>query len=83
MTTNTELRHEDADTTPATVERSDAIDAAAALALMARENRRAAKLRQNAGAGNAHHRKWLRDSADVYEAAARRMQRAADDAGRF
>jgi hypothetical protein len=79
-TNATDARHEGADTAPVTIERSDAIDAAAALLLMARENRRAAKLRQNAGAGNASHRKWLRDGADVYEAAAARIQAAADAA---
>jgi hypothetical protein len=65
---------------PVTIERSDAIDAAGALLLMARENRQAAKLRQNAGPANAHHRKWLRDNADVYEAAARRVQSICDAA---
>jgi hypothetical protein len=62
------------------VERSDVLDAAAALALMARENRRAAKLRRNAGSSAASHRRWLRETADVYDAAARRMQTAADNA---
>jgi hypothetical protein len=71
-------RHPDADTSLVSVERSDVIDAAAALALMARENRRAAKLRRNAGPGAAAHRAWLRSSADVYEAAASRMQAVAD-----
>jgi hypothetical protein len=37
-------RHPDADTSLVSVERSDVIDAAAALALMARENRQASKL---------------------------------------
>jgi hypothetical protein len=56
------------------------LDAAAALALMARESRRASKLRHNGGPTNAAHRRWLRETADVYDAAARRMQAAADDA---
>lgn len=80
--TNTDLRHADADTMPVSVERSDVIDAVAGLMLMARENRRAAKLRQNAGASNAHHRAWLRSTADTYDAAAKRMQHAADEATR-
>lgn len=78
--TNHTLRHGGADVRPVNVERSDAIDAAAGLALMARENRRAAKLRANGGPSNAPHRRWLREAADVYDAAAARMQRAADDA---
>lgn len=73
-------RHPDADRSMVSVERSDVIDAAAGLALMARENRRAAKLRQNGGPANANHRAWLRQSADVYDAAAKRMQDAADNA---
>jgi hypothetical protein len=71
-------RHPDADTSLVSVERSDVIDAAAALALMARENRRASKLRQNGGPACASHRLWLRETADVYDDAARRMQAAAD-----
>jgi hypothetical protein len=71
-------RHPDADTSLVSVERSDVIDAAAALALMARENRQASKLRQNGGPANASHRLWLRETADVYDDAARRMQAAAD-----
>lgn len=75
-------RHEDADTAPVAIERSDAIDAAAGLALMARENRKAAKSRRNAGSDPASvaHRAWLRSTADVYEAAAKRVQAAADHA---
>jgi hypothetical protein len=76
----TSQRHPEADRNPVAIERSDAIDAAAGLYLMARENRRAAKLRQNAGPHNADHRRWLRTTAATYEAAAGRIQRAADDA---
>jgi hypothetical protein len=77
---DTTNRHPDADRRLIAVERSDAIDAAAALALMARENRNAAKLRENYGPGKASHRRWLRECADVYADAARRMQDAADRA---
>jgi hypothetical protein len=70
-----------ADVSPVTIERSDAIDAAGALLMMARDYRRQAKSRANGGARNASHRAWLRGAADVYDAAAKRVQRAADDAG--
>jgi len=83
MTRNTELRHTDADVSDVAVERSDVIDAAAGLLLMADTNRKAAKLRANGGPRNAHHRAWLRSNADVYEAAAWRMQRAADNASKL
>lgn len=76
---STDNRHPEADTTMVSVERSDVIDAVAGLLLMARENRKAAKLRQNGGPGNSHHRAWLRSTADTYESAASRMQRVADE----
>jgi hypothetical protein len=76
-------RHPEADTTPTTVERSDAMDAAGALLLMARKYRKDASSRRNAGANLAGYRASLRGSAKVYEAAARRVQRAADAAGGF
>lgn len=75
-----DLRHADADRSMVSVERSDVIDAAAGLHQMAANYRRQAKSRRNAGAHNKAHRAWLRDVADLYEAAAVRMQRAADDA---
>lgn len=75
-------RHDDADTMPVAIERSDAIDAVAGLAMLAANCRRQAKSRSNAGAFHASTRKWLRESADVYDAAAKRVQRAADDATR-
>jgi hypothetical protein len=73
-----DTRHDGADTTPITVERSDAIDAAGALVALARDLRRQAKSRRNAGAHLADHRAHLRRTADVYDAAAYRMQDAAD-----
>jgi hypothetical protein len=74
-------RHEGADVSGVTIERSDAIDAAGALLMMARDYRRQARSRRNGGERNARHRAWLRGAADVYDAAAKRVQRAADDAG--
>lgn len=74
----TDLRHAEADTTPVTIEASDAIDAAGALIMMARANRREAKLRRNSGGAMASQRRSLRKAADVYEAAASRIQAAAD-----
>jgi hypothetical protein len=76
------MRHPEADTTPITVERSDTIDAAAALAFMARGYRQQATLRRNAGPNMKQHRQWLRSTANVFDAAARRMQTAADEAMR-
>jgi hypothetical protein len=73
-------RHEDADTTAVTVERSDVIDAAAGLLLLARQQRRQAKSRQFRGPRWAGYRAGLRQAADVADAAAHRMQRAADEA---
>jgi hypothetical protein len=73
-------RHEGADVSPVTIERSDAIDAAGALLMMARDYRRQSKSRTNAGADLASYRRGLRAQADVFEAAARRVQSAADAA---
>ena len=73
-------RHDEADRSPVTVERSDAIDAAAGLLLLARKTRRAAASRRYAGPSWASHRRGLRDSAKIYDADASRMQRAADEA---
>jgi hypothetical protein len=78
MTTN--LRHSEADTSPVTIERSDAMDAVAALQALARQNRREAKSRRNGGPAGSPLRAWLRQSADVYEAAAARIQRVTDAA---
>lgn len=78
MTAN--LRHDGADTSPVAIERSDAIDAVAGLQALARANRREAKSRAYAGAHWQRHRAWLRDAADVYDAAASRIQRATDAA---
>lgn len=78
--TATDVRHDGADTLAITVERSDAIDAAGALKLMARDYRRQAKSRANGGPALAHYRAGLRSQADVFEAAAARIQRAADEA---
>lgn len=71
-------RHPEADTTPVQVERSDAIDAAAGLMLLAREHVRRANARENYGPHLAGYRKQLREAARVYRAAAERVQRAAD-----
>jgi hypothetical protein len=73
-------RHPEADTSLVTVERSDVIDAAGALLVLASKARRDARSRRNAGAHLAPVRASLRASAEVYEAAARRMQAAADEA---
>lgn len=73
-------RHDEADTRPVAIERSDALDAAGALALAARDCRRQARLRRYAGAHNASFRATLRAQADVYDAAAVRVQRACDEA---
>lgn len=78
--TTPNLRHNGADTAPVTIERSDAIDAVAGLEALARKNRRKAKSRAYAGPHWARHRAWLRESADVYDAAASRIQRATDAA---
>jgi hypothetical protein len=75
-----DYRHPDADRTLVEIERSDVIDAAAGLLALADKLRREAKLRRNAGPSGGPHRAWLRNGADVYEAAARRVQRAADEA---
>jgi hypothetical protein len=76
----TRTRHPDADTLPVSIERSDAIDAAAGLYMLARDYRRQARQRRYAGAANASHRQHLRDTADVYDAAAARVQSVADNA---
>lgn len=72
-------RHEGADVTPITIERSDAIDAAGGLLLLAEKYRRDARSRRYAGPHNAAQRRGLREAADVYAAAASRVQRAADN----
>ena len=83
MTTfpHSDTRHENADRTPVAIERSDAIDAAGALVHLAGVKRREATSRSNAGPDNASHRAWLRAGADVYDAAAYRIQNAADFMG--
>jgi hypothetical protein len=73
-------RHPEADVSPVSIERSDAIDAAAGLLLLARHARRDAASRRSAGPNMAPYRAGQRAAADVYEAAARRVQRAADEA---
>lgn len=73
-------RHEGADPTPVTVERSDAIDAAGALQSLASGREREARSRGWSGPRFAHVRAQLRAEAAVYRAAADRMQRAADTA---
>lgn len=78
--TNPNLRHNGADTSPVTIERSDAIDAVAGLLALVSEKRREAKSRAYIGPHWARHRAWLRESADVYQAAASRIQRATDAA---
>jgi hypothetical protein len=77
---NPEYRHRAPDIRPAIIERSDAVDAAAALRALARQNRRAARHRRNAGEHMARQRAGLRESADVYDAAACRVQAAANKA---
>lgn len=72
--------HENADMTPVTILRTDAIDAAGALIQLARTTRRTARSRQYQGSYWAGYRAGLRDAAEVYEAAARRVQIAADGA---
>jgi hypothetical protein len=74
------MSNPDRDTTPVTIERSDAIDAAGALVQMAREYRKQARSRRNGGPHNATHRASLRSWADEAEEAARRVQRVADEA---
>lgn len=79
MTTND--FHPDSDTiTTVPILRTDAIDAAGALTMMARDYRRQAKSRRYAGPANAGYRLGLRAQADVYDAAAKRVQSAADAA---
>jgi hypothetical protein len=80
FTSKTNARHEGADVSHVTIERSDAIDAAGALLLMARDYRRQAASRRNAGPNLKPYRAGLRHTADVYEAAAARVQAAADAA---
>jgi hypothetical protein len=82
MPFNPNLRHDDADTRPVTVERSDVIDAAGALVLMARDYRQQARSRANAGPHNAGYREGLRHTANVYEAVGYRLQKAADESDR-
>lgn len=79
--TNPDTRHDDADTRPVAIERSDVIDAAAGLKMLADNCRRQARSRSSQGDFHKAHRAWLRKSADVYEAAAVRLQRAADASG--
>jgi hypothetical protein len=74
------VRHDDADTSLVSVERSDVIDAAAGLQELARKTRREAQSRRYGGVGWASTRAGMRRAAEVYEAAAARMQRAADEA---
>lgn len=73
-------RHAEADTTPVIIERSDALDAAAALAQMADGERRLSKARHYSGPDYKTQRAWLRDTAKIYDAASRRVQRACDEA---
>jgi hypothetical protein len=75
-------RHDDADTRLVSIERSDAIDAAAGLLALADKYRKQARARRNAGSrpGSVAYRAWCRSNAETYEAAARRVQRAADEA---
>lgn len=73
-------RHENADTRPVTIERSDAIDAAAALLLMADKAERDARSRRYTGPDWATVRRSYRDQAATYRAAAGRVQAAADAA---
>lgn len=80
FTASTASRHPDADTIPVAIERSDAIDAAAGLLLLARQARRDAASRRSAGPNMALYRAGQRAAAEVYEAAARRVQAAADAA---
>jgi hypothetical protein len=75
-------RHDEADTSLVSIERSDAIDAAAGLQELARRMRREARSRRYSGHWMAAQRAGLRKAADVYDAAARRVQSAADEAGR-
>jgi hypothetical protein len=76
----TDKRHDGADTRLVSVERSDVIDAAAGLMLMASTYRQAVNLRKNGGPENKAHRAWLRSTANTYESAAQRLQRTADSA---
>jgi len=71
-------RHPEADTSPVTVERSDAIDAVAGLLALARDSRKLASSRRYGGPRNAQLRADLRARADVYDAAARRLQAATE-----
>lgn len=80
MTRPTHGRHDGADMSPVTIERSDAIDAAGALLLLARHARRDAASRRWQGPRFAAYRAGQRHAAEVYEAAAKRVQRAADEA---
>jgi hypothetical protein len=68
----------DADRTPVTILRTDAIDAAGALTMLAHKTRR--EVRKYPGPHLREHRASLRRWADLYEAAAARIQRAADNA---
>jgi hypothetical protein len=70
----------DRDTRPVVIERHDAIDAAGAFVVAARALRRQAGLRRNSGPAMASERRWLRQQAIDFEAAAQRVQRVADDA---
>lgn len=76
--TSTDDRHENADTRLVQVERSDVIDAAAALLAMATMARRDAERRTNGGPRLAEYRAGLRRAASIYEAASARMQAVAD-----
>lgn len=71
-------RHHEADQRMVLVERSDAIDAAGALMMMARDARKQARARHNSGPRYIAYRADLREAANIYDAAAERMQAAAD-----
>ena len=73
-----EVRHENADTTLISVERSDVIDAVAALSSFAAEYRREARSRKCGGENLKAHRAYLRQGAAVYDAAAARLQQATE-----
>ncbi len=74
------IRHSDADMRPVTIERSDAIDAAAGLALLAKQARTMARARRYSGPEWGITRGLWRRQAEVYDAAALRLQAAADAA---
>jgi hypothetical protein len=79
-TSETERYPEGADLSTVEILRTDAIDAAGALVIAARHWRRMARSKRYAGASNAGARAGFREMAELSEAAAKRVQRAADDA---